>query len=144
QINKSRGTIPGELKDLIDELSKTEPPKFDWRGYLRNFVGGSTQTTAKKTRRKKSKRFPKNPGLKIQEKLHVLVGVDTSGSVSDKELAEFFHEMHHMHKTGTEITVVQCDTAISNISKYRSSEDGKIKIHGRGGKLCASMYSNIH
>lgn len=135
QVAKSRGVIPGELKGLIDELNKTEPPKFNWKAYLRNFVGGSTQTFAKKTRRKKSKRFPANPGLKIQEQRHVLVGVDTSGSVSDKELAEFFHEMHHMHKTGTEITVVQCDTAISNIQKYRNSEDGKIKVHGRGGTI---------
>lgn len=135
QVQKSRGTIPGELQGLIDALNHQEPPKFDWKSYLRNFIGGSTQTTAKKTRRKQSKRFPKAPGLKIQEKLHVLVGVDTSGSVSDDELAEFFHEMHHMFKTGTEITVVQCDTAISNISKYRSSDDGKIKIHGRGGTI---------
>lgn len=144
QVQKSRGHIPGELQGIIDALNKAEPPKFNWRAYLKNFVGGSTQTMAKKTRRKQSKRFPKAPGLKIQEKLHVLVGVDTSGSVSDKELAEFFHEMHHMFKTGTEITVVQCDTSISNISKYRSSDDGKIKVHGRGGKLCASMYSDIH
>jgi predicted metal-dependent peptidase len=130
---KGRGTIPGEFSQLIEELFKDEPAKFNWKAYLRNFVGGSTQTDAKKTRRKKSKRFPANPGLKIVERRHVLVGVDTSGSVSNEELAEFFHEMDHMHRTGTEITVVQCDTAISSIQKYRNAEDGKIKIHGRGG-----------
>jgi predicted metal-dependent peptidase len=130
---KGRGTIPGEFATLIDALFKIEPPKFNWKAYLRNFVGGSTQTEAKKTRRKKSRRFPDNPGLKIVEKRHVLVGVDTSGSVCDEELAEFFNEMHHMHKAGTEITVVQCDTAISSIQKYRNADDGKIKIHGRGG-----------
>lgn len=133
QIQKSRGTIPGELQGYIDELNKIEPPKFNWKAYLRNFVGGSTQTDTKKTRRKFSKRFKGSPGLKITERLHVLVGVDTSGSVSTRELAEFFHEMHHMFKTGTEITVVQCDTQISNIQKYRSSDDGKIKLYGRGG-----------
>lgn len=133
QVKRGRGTIPGEFSNMIDELFKEEPPKFNWKAYLRNFVGGSTQTDAKKTRRKKSKRFPGAPGLKITERRHVLVGIDTSGSVCDQELAEFFHEMHHMFKTGTEITVVQCDTSISNIQKYRGSEDGKIKIHGRGG-----------
>ena len=133
QVQKGRGTIPGEFAGMIDALLNEEPPKFNWKAYLRNFVGGSTQTDAKKTRRKKSRRFPDNPGLKIIEKRRVLVGVDTSGSVSNEELAEFFHEMHHMSKTGTEIVVVQCDTAISNISKYRKPEDGKIKVHGRGG-----------
>jgi len=135
QVQKGRGTIPGEFSQLIEDLFKDEPPKFNWKAYLRNFVGGSTQTDAKKTRRKKSKRFPGNPGLKIVERRHVLVGIDTSGSVCNDELAEFFHEMHHMNKTGTEITVVQCDTAISSIQKYRNSEDGKIKIHGRGGTM---------
>lgn len=134
QTKKGRGTVPGELANYIDGLSITEPPKFNWKAYLRNFVGGSTQTDAKKTRRKKSKRFPKNPGLKIVERLHVLVGVDTSGSVSPSELAEFFHEMDHMFKTGTEITVAQCDTQISSVKKYRRREDGeKIHITGRGG-----------
>jgi predicted metal-dependent peptidase len=133
QVRKSRGTVPAEFQQLIDELFKEEPPKFNWKAYLRNFVGGSTQTLAKKTRRKKSRRFPANPGLKIIEQRRVLVGIDTSGSVSSSELAEFFHEMHHMHKTGTEITVVQCDTKISSIKKYRTPEDGKIEITGRGG-----------
>lgn len=135
QVKKSRGTIPGEFSTMIEDLFKEEPPKFNWKAYLRNFIGGSTQTFAKKTRRKKSKRFPANPGLKIQEQRHVLVGVDTSGSVSDVELAEFFNELHHMFKTGTEITVVQCDTSISNIQKYRKPEDGQIKIYGRGGTV---------
>jgi predicted metal-dependent peptidase len=133
QVQKGRGHIPGEFQQMIDELFKEDPPKFNWKAYLRNFVGGSTQTLAKKTRRKKSKRFPKNPGLKIIEERRVLVGIDTSGSVSATELAEFFHEMHHMHKTGTEITVVQCDTQISSIKKYRTPEDGKLEITGRGG-----------
>jgi predicted metal-dependent peptidase len=133
QVKKGAGNIPGEFQQMIEELFKEDPPKFNWKAYLRNFVGGSTQTLAKKTRRKKSRRFPKNPGLKIIEQRRVLVGVDTSGSVSSSELAEFFHEMHHMHKTGTEITVIQCDTQISSIKKYRTPEDGKLEITGRGG-----------
>jgi len=133
QVSKGRGTIPGELKGYIDEINRKEPAKFNWKAYLRNFVGGSTQTDAKKTRRKKSRRFPSNPGLKIHERLHVLVGVDTSQSYSDAEFAEAFHELHHMHRMGTEITVVQCDTAIHSIKKYRSVENGKLAIHGRGG-----------
>jgi predicted metal-dependent peptidase len=133
QTQKSRGTIPGCLKDYIDSLFYEEEPKFDWRGYFRRFTGGSIKIFTKKSRRKLSKRFFGNPGLKIKPKKRILVGVDTSGSVSKNELEEFFTEIHHMYKTGAEIVVVQCDTAISNVQEYTKSKDGKIKIHGRGG-----------
>ena len=133
QVQKSRGYIPSELKDYIDGLFDDTPPKFDWKGFLRMFVGGSIKTFTKKTRRKLSRRYEGNPGLRIKQKKHILVGVDTSGSVSDNELTEFFSEIHHMHKTGAEVTIVQCDAAISSIKPYKKPEDGKIELHGRGG-----------
>lgn len=131
QVTKNRGTVPGELSDYIKTIDKKEPPKFDWKGYLRMFTGGSIKTYTKKTRRKNSRRFKGNPGLRVKQRKHILVGVDTSGSVNKKELMEFFHEIYHMSKTGCDITVVQCDTAISNISKYKKGDE--MKIHGRGG-----------
>jgi len=128
---KSRGTIPGELEELIHRLLNPEPPKFDWRGYLRRFAGGGTKIYTKKLRRKLNKRYEENPGLKIKPKRHVLVGIDTSGSVSSEELVEFFGEIEHINKTGTDITVVQCDTEIVDISPYKKGVEHK--IHGRGG-----------
>ena len=132
QVVKSRGTVPGEFAELIKKILNPEPPKFDWRGYLRRFTGGSEQTFTKKIRRKFNKRYEDNPGLKIKPKRHILVAIDTSGSVSTNELKEFMGEIHHIHKTGTEVTICQCDTAISHIEKY-NPRSGEIKIHGRGG-----------
>lgn len=133
QITKSRGTIPSELKNYIDQIDKKEPPKFDWRGYLRRFTGGSTKIYTKKLHRKYNKRFDENPGLKIKQRKHILVGVDTSGSVNTEELKEFFHEIYHIHKGGTEVTIAQCDAAISNVSPYKKGFEDKITIYGRGG-----------
>jgi predicted metal-dependent peptidase len=131
QTIKSRGTIPGEFAEILERINKIEEPKFDWKGYLRRFVGGSQKVYTKKSRRKLSKRFPGSPGLKIKPKRHVLIGVDTSGSVSTSELKEFFNEVHHIHKNGSDVTVVQCDAAISDVSPFKPNMD--IKIHGRGG-----------
>ena len=128
---KSRGNIPGELQELIHRLLNPEPPKFDWRGYLRRFAGGGTKIYTKKLKRKLNKRYEENPGLKIKPKRHVLVGIDTSGSVSSEELVEFFGEIEHINKTGTDITVIQCDTEIVDISPYKKGVEHK--IHGRGG-----------
>lgn len=131
QTEKRRGNIPGELADLIQRLRHIEPPKFDWKGYLRRFVGNSTVSYTKKLRRKYNKRYNDNPGLKIKFKNHILVGVDTSGSVSNDELKEFMNELCHMHKTGHKITVAQCDTRLNSVEEFNPKKDWEIK--GRGG-----------
>lgn len=131
QVVKSCGTVPGEFAEILKRLAEVEPPKFDWRGYLRRFAGGSTKIYTKKTRRKYNKRYEDNPGLKIKPRRHILFAIDTSGSVSSKELRECMNELYHIHKTGTEITVLQCDVAISDISPFNIKKD--IQIKGRGG-----------
>lgn len=131
QVKKSTGNIPGEFQDILKRILSKDPPKFDWRGYLRRFAGSSMEIYTKKLRRKPNKRFEENPGLKIKKRRHILVAVDTSGSVSNGELHEFFQEIHHIHKTGCEVTVIQCDTTITSIEKYKHSQE--IKIAGRGG-----------
>ncbi len=131
QTVKKHGTVPGELAELINRLLNIEPPKFDWKGYLRRFVGNSSVVYTKKLRRKYNKRYSGNPGLKIKFKNHILVGVDTSGSVNSEELKEFFGELTHMHKTGHKITVAQCDTQLKSIKEFSPNKDWE--IHGRGG-----------
>tara|TARA_R110002020_G_scaffold335596_1_gene550773 strand:+ start:11016 stop:12185 length:1170 start_codon:yes stop_codon:yes gene_type:complete len=131
QTEKRRGTIPGELAELIESLRHIEPPKFDWRGYLRRFVGNSSIVYTKKMRRKYNKRYSENPGLKIKFKNHILVGVDTSGSVSTAELKEFWNELCHMHKTGHKITVAQCDSQFQGVKEFNPRHDWEVK--GRGG-----------
>jgi predicted metal-dependent peptidase len=130
-VEKKSGNVPGELSDLIRRLRHVEPAKFDWRGYLRRFAGNSSVVYTKKLRRKYNKRYAANPGLKIKFKNHICVGIDTSGSVNNEELKEFVNELHHMHKTGHKITVVQCDTRINSIEDFSPSKDFEVK--GRGG-----------
>tara|TARA_B100000497_G_scaffold82149_1_gene91602 strand:- start:836 stop:1996 length:1161 start_codon:yes stop_codon:yes gene_type:complete len=131
QTEKRCGTIPGELSELVSRLRYVEPAKFDWKGYLRRFVGNSTVIYTKKLRRKYNKRYSANPGLKIKFKNHILVGIDTSGSVSTSELKEFMNELVHMHKTGHKITIAQCDTELRSVEDFNPKKD--LGIKGRGG-----------
>ena len=85
----------------------------------------------RKLRRKYNKRYAENPGLKIKFKNHILVGIDTSGSVNTDELKEFYNELHHMNKTGHQITIAQCDTKLNSVEKFNPKKDWEIK--GRGG-----------
>ena len=129
--NQGRGFIPSELQSWIDGMFEETEASYDWRTYFRRFMGTSNKTYTKKTRRKLNKRFQENPALKIKTKKKILVGVDTSGSVGEKDLIEFFNEINHMHKTGVSITIAEGDADIHNIYEYKG--DVPDKITGRGG-----------
>jgi|LakMenE01Jun11ns_1017448.scaffolds.fasta_scaffold9956024_4 predicted metal-dependent peptidase len=130
QTEKKRGHVPGEMSSLI-KVEEFVKPKFDWRGYVRRFTGTSTKVFTKKLQRKENRRFPAFPGLKIKMRQHILLAIDTSGSVSDSELKEFMNEIHHIYKTGVDITIIQCDTKINSIEPYKGKND--LNVVGRGG-----------
>jgi len=132
QAKKKKGNVPGELVDHILNIGIITPPKFDWRGYIRRFTGTSTKVYTKKLRRKQNKRYEGNPGLKVKMRQHMLLAIDTSGSVSNDEVREFMNEIQHIYKTGVDVTIVQCDTVIKSIEPYKGKHDD-MKIHGRGG-----------
>ena len=59
------------------------------------------------------------------------MAVDTSGSVNDDELRDFFSEITYIYKTGARITILECDARISANYEYTGKWAGK--VHGRGG-----------
>lgn len=129
---KDRGLIPSEMKDYISSLFEVQEPVLDWKAYLRRFSNTSNKIFTKKTRRKPNKRFYGNPALKIKLKKSTLVAIDTSGSVSNSELVEFFNEIYHIYKTGTKVTVVECDTNIQRVYEYKGNLED-LSVQGRGG-----------
>jgi len=133
QVQRQRGHIPGELKELIDSLYLSEEAVIDWRAYLRRFNGMASKVFTKKTRRKPNKRFYGNPALKIKQKKNTLVAIDTSGSVSKDDLKEFLSEIHHIWKTGTQVTVVECDASIGRVYEYTGKAEEAKEVTGRGG-----------
>jgi len=42
------------------------------------------------------------------------------------------NEIHHIHKAGVDITIIQCDAAIQSIKSY-TGKWGGIEMKGRGG-----------
>ena len=131
QVIKMQGTIPAELKEIVDELFKPKPRVFDWKSYFRRMLGSIYDINIKKTRRKESVRFPKSAGIKHKKKVSILVAVDTSGSVNNDELRDFFSEITYIYKAGARITILECDARISANYEYNGKWTGK--VHGRGG-----------
>lgn len=131
QVEKMHGTIPGEFEELIKKLREKKPEVFNWKAYFRRLLGTIYDINIRSTRRKESKRFSGSAGIIHKKKVSILVAIDTSGSVSQDELKEFFSEIDYVYKAGARVTILQCDTRINSIEDY----DGKNipTIKGRGG-----------
>ena len=130
QVEKMCGSVPGEFAGLLEKI-KNKPAIFNWKKFMRKMIGNTITSEITLTRMRPNKRFPDARGFKMKRKPNIMVAVDTSGSVSDKELQEFFSEIHHIWKTGVDVTVVECDTTIGEVFKYNGKQE--IKISGRGG-----------
>ena len=143
-VQKLIGSVPGELKEYLDSLFKIQPQVFNWKAYFRRVIGNLITSELYLTRMRPSPRFPDSRGVKFKRKPHVLVGVDTSGSISDKELEDFFSEIYYLWKSGVKVTIAQVDTKIEHIEEY----NGKFnkEIYGRGGTEFTSLvnYYNEH
>jgi predicted metal-dependent peptidase len=125
------GNLPAGLQQYLDLLAESLKPNVNWRRILRIFAASSSRTQIKNTIRRPSKRYGTTPGIKIQRKQKILIAVDTSGSVDNEELKEFFGEIYHIWKQGAEIYVVECDTTIHNNYFYKGKAPEVIS--GRGG-----------
>lgn len=131
ECSKQRGTVPSELSQIIEKLNKKKPEIFNWKAYFRRMLGSIYDINIKSTRRKESLRFEGSMGIQHKKKVSMLVAIDTSASVSNKELAEFFNEIFYIWKAGARITIVECDADIHKIYEYQ----GKLidSVTGRGG-----------
>ena len=132
QTKKGCGNIPGQFEEYINGLFKENPPIFNWKKYFRRSVQNSIESSVKQTKYRPSKRFKDQPGNCIKFKPNVLVAVDTSGSISDDDLRNFFTEIDYLHKTGMCVDIIEFDTCITNKFTYKNKNQD-IKICGRGG-----------
>jgi predicted metal-dependent peptidase len=136
---KNQGTIPGHLRDYLNGLFKQKERIFNWKSYFSRVVGNSIKTYIKSTRYKPSYRFKGEPGNTLKFKPKILVAVDTSGSVSNNELADFFTEINHLYKSGVYVEIVEFDTCIQNKFVYKGNKT-EIEIVGRGGTDMSDVY----
>lgn len=144
QTVKQRGTIPNHLKDYIDDLFKQKPAIFNWKKYFRRMIGTAQSIDLKKTRKKESIRFPDSSAVKYRKRSQILVAVDTSGSVNNQEICDFFSEINHIHKAGAIIDICECDATVERVYRYNGKWDRSIS--GRGGTdfQPAIEYFNLH
>ena len=116
EIAKSQGHVPAEISALIGNFVKPKP-KFNYAKYIRNYVGNSTRYTVGSTKVRENHRFPGMAKVILKPISRMLVLIDESGSVSEKELHDFLNEIHHLRRK-TDIEIRPFDTGVMDPVKY--------------------------
>lgn len=128
---KSYGTLPAGIRLWIEQILFKPIPLVDWRRVVKLFSESSSKTKIKTTLKRPSKRYGTVPGIKVKKLRKMLVAIDTSGSTGKEELIDFFSEIYHIWRVGTEVEVVECDAKIQQKYKYRGQAPEFVM--GRGG-----------
>lgn len=127
--SSQRDILPGHLKDLI-KLIQEKRSKINWKSRLRMELGISNMINLRNTRLKPNYYFNTNPANRLRFYQKILCILDTSGSVSRKELEDFLTEINILKNFGFILDVSCIDAKMSEVKEYRG---GDLEIFGRGG-----------
>ena len=127
------GSESGSIISAIEDYIKSITP---WEKVLRMFAHKLRSSKRVISRKRANRRFTmpngaRVPGFKKIGLCHIVLGLDTSGSISDKQLAAFAGEIERIHQNGTKITVIECDAAAQAEYDYKNISD--LQFKGRGG-----------
>jgi len=126
---KQRGVNSSDAEIYIEKLLK---PEINWMKVLKKYLQHEKNKFSRSysSVHKKSSLFEYKfiyPGIdKEKKKLNAVVVIDTSGSMNEKELIKCLSEVKSMYGN---ITIIQCDTVISNITVNNIPKS----FVGRGG-----------
>ena len=130
---KMAGKLSGNLKRIIDDVVK---PKVCWKAVLSRFLRGDSKSDFSWI--KPNRRFIAGgmylPSLYSPGLEEITIAVDTSGSISDDELAQFTAETSSiLRELGPEkINFLQCDWEVNEATTY-TTDDLPLSITYKGG-----------
>ena len=128
------GTMPAALISELELILAERHPKVDWKRMVRIFCASSGRSRIRHTIKRISKRYGTRPGIKVQRLQRLAVVIDTSGSITQRDVEEFFVEVHAVWKTGASVVVIECDAAVHRTYDYRGKTPTSVK--GGGDNDC--------
>lgn len=122
--------MPGDLKEMILAAQRSYIP---WVRYLRHYAGNLVGSKHIPTMKRPDRRYGwPYPGKKRQPSERILVAVDTSGSISENDLAQFLSEINALAEI-QDIDLVLFDAAIQLGPIPFSRKKCRFEFSGRGG-----------
>jgi len=139
------GKTPKTILNLLE-------PKVDWRTVLKDFLTSAMRGTDEYTWRRYNKRLVANdiymPSMEDEQVGEIVVAIDTSGSIGDRELTEFASELVSVCElcSPEKVRVLWWDTEVHGEQVFDSGNYQQInhllKPQGGGGTdpSCISKY----
>ena len=132
---KQVGNLPGDIERMIEELFE---PVLPWRSILRRFM---TEKCNDDFSWKRGNRRFITQGLYLPSRLsddamgEIVVVIDTSGSISEKELTEFGSEIKGIvdEARPSKVRVIYCDSRVARIDEFGPDDDLQFAAYGGGG-----------
>lgn len=135
------GNLPGSLADLIGKLVA---PVVDWRALLRRFIDDSACRDYSWMR--PNRRFLSQglilPSLISDGLNHLVVAVDTSGSIDVETLTRFASEIDGAFGDGSidKVTVIYADTDVQHVEIFECGDELVFNAKGRGGTAFSNTF----
>ncbi len=131
EISRLPGTVPGLFASEVRAATEATIP---WEQLLARFING--------LRRSDYRMFPPSkkhvwrgiylPALGKPGPEHLVVAVDTSGSMSDKLLGRILAEIDRLRSAGEcTLTLVQCDAVIQQVERFEPYEQASWELGGQ-------------
>jgi predicted metal-dependent peptidase len=142
---KGAGGLDRELQDLLE-------PKVNWREELREYVKAICRAKDTSSWRRVNRRFLSTgiymPSMVGEKVGHIVVGIDTSGSIGGPELAEFLSEVKGIAEevNPEKVDLIYWDSDVAAHEEYADADVSNIvsstKPKGGGGTSpsCMSEY----
>lgn len=132
---RNAGKLPAHLQRLVDESLQAEIP---WKEVLRRFM--TERQPAGVDWSRPSRRFIASKIYMPSRREDTAAGemvfvIDTSGSVSDKELSEMAAEIRAVKEEvkPSKLHVIYCDSEVNHVDTFGPEDEMVVKPHGGGG-----------
>jgi predicted metal-dependent peptidase len=130
--SKNRGNMPGGVSELIEEILF---PKKSAAQLFRNVIGQWIGSRWEWSSSRINKRLCSysSPGKKLRPRLRLALVIDTSGSMSNRELSIFRGLVQRTQREmDAELIVMHTDTEVCKVETLKGHK-APVKFHGRGG-----------
>lgn len=130
---RMRGKVPGHIESLVGDILQ---PRLDWKTILRDMITSCAKSdfTMSRPNKKHLWRGIYLPGMTGTE-IRIAVAIDSSGSISDKEIQEFLSEVQGICEAYDDYTIwlYVCDAMIQQRFELHLGDPLPKTVEGRGG-----------
>lgn len=113
--SKHWGTVSSEVQKAVNKLITN---KIQWGSLLKRFCGFNNRSERVSSIMRLNRKYPGiQPGIKKDYKPNIVVYIDESGSVTDKDLSVFYSELDNLSKL-VNFTVYKFDYSVDEKNFY--------------------------